>query len=494
MDDRARQRADLLELLSALWDERLDAASRARLEELLSRNDFAAIDLLATFTRLHLDLEWLMSSKVAQERTMESLRRIHARSERRAAWQERLAGWQESVMSWQERWRKVGAIGLAASLLLIVACQWYFARPGIDGLVRPPQTVGEVVRLDNAGPGSGTQLRLGDAVVEGQAVEIRAGFARLSMGVGADVLLEGPCRARIVSGDRVALERGKLAVRAAHWATGFRVETNDVVATDLGTWFSVQSGDGNPSEIHVLEGQVRANLIQRNGRDGAAYQLRADEAVQARGNGEFEAIVARRDSVATRLTRFQPLRPIDFWNTGIRLDEGDPDPHWTVTAGSTEDGPYPQPAIVCIPHDSYGVNEPDRSQWISVDRGTTDGVPARSTYTFETTFDLTGFDPTTVWVSGLVLADDGVDEVWLNGKQLNIASWTDWHYGINYVKFHPISIRSGFVHGINRLSFVVKNESFIVPTDRGFDVPNTPNPMALRAEWQAFGRPTAATN
>jgi hypothetical protein len=165
-----------------------------------------------------------------------------------------------------------------------------------------------------------------------------------------------------------------------------------------------------------------------------------------------------------------------------------------VTTGDDEVGPYPQPAVVSVPHVSYGINEPERSQWISVDRGTTRGVPARSRYTFETTFDLTGFDLGSVLVFGQILADDGVDEVWLNGKRLNIEPWTDWTYGINYVNFHPIEIRSGFVHGVNRLAFVVKNESFIVPTEQGFDVPDTPNPMALRAEWQAFGRPIGGPN
>ena len=162
-----------------------------------------------------------------------------------------------------------------------------------------------------------------------------------------------------------------------------------------------------------------------------------------------------------------------------------------VTEGDEQDGPYPLPAVVSVPHPSHGINETERSQWISVYRGTTRGVPARSRYTFETTFDLTGFDVNSVWVSGLILADDGVDEVRLNGKLLDIKRWTDWYYGANYTKFHPIEIRSGFVRGINRLAFVVKNETFIVPSKQGYDFPDTPNPMALRAEWQAFGRPTA---
>jgi hypothetical protein len=480
MDESARKESELLDLLSAVWDDRLDAVSRARLEELLSRDDFAAIELLTSYARLHLDLEWLVSSKAAQERAMRSLKHAVLASERKRR---------------RRRWKLAGLAGVAASILVTIVSIWFFTRPVVHQLVRAPQPVGEVVRLENADWASGTGLQTGDALLEGQTVDIERGFAQLSMGFGADVLLEGPCRARIASSNRVALERGKLAVRAAKWAVGFKVETDDLLATDLGTWFNVQSGGGGPAEIHVLEGLVLAkpNNVNISGDD--TRRVKADEAVHVARDGTFQAIAFRRDVAAEKkLTQFQPLRPIQIRNTGIGLREGDKDPHWMVTTGDDQAGPYPQSAVVGVPHGSYGINEPDRSQWISVDRGTTKGVPPRSRYTFETTFDLTGFDLSSVWVSGLVLADDGVDEVWLNGKQLNISPWKDWGYGVVYATFHPIEIRGGFVPGVNRLAFVVKNETFIYRSKRGFDLPETPNPMALRAEWQAFGRPTSGSN
>ena len=294
--------------------------------------------------------------------------------------------------------------------------------------------------------------------------------------------------ARILANNRVALERGQIAVRAAEWATGFQVDTPDLAATDLGTWFVVQTG-GSPSEIHVIEGVVLAKPHADGKVQDETRRLKADEAIQTTRDGALQTIKFRRDPAAARLVSFAPLRPIQIWNTGIGLQEGDNDPHWTVTAGDNQSGPFPRPAIVCEPHGSYGVNEPQRSQWISVAEGTTSGVPARSRYTFETTFDLTGFDLKSIWVSGLVLADDGVDEVWMNGSRLNVAPWKDWGYGVTYIRFHPIEIRSGFVPGVNRLAIVVKNETFIFRAERGFDLPETPNPMALRTEWQAFGRP-----
>jgi hypothetical protein len=474
VDEAARRKSELQDLLSAVWDERLDAASRAELEKLLAEDDFAGVELLTSYTRMHLDLEWLVSSKTAQEKALNSLKQVRASQSRK-------------IRRGFDR-RTIGLATLAAGILLSVTYLWYTRWPGHEHLIRPALPIGEVVRLENADWTDGTGVQAGDPVLEGQSFEIEKGFAQLSMGFGADVLLEGPCRARILSRDRVALNQGRVAVRAAKWATGFAVETNNLVATDLGTWFSVESGR-EQSEIHVLEGLVLAKPVATGTSPAETRRLTADEAIDLTGDGAFREIKFRRDAVAEKLTRFEPLRPIRIWNTGIDLQVGDQDPHWTVVAGDGGGRAEPMTAVVNAPHGSYGINEPQRSQWISVAEGTTDGVPARSRYTFEMTFDLAGFDLNSVWVSGLVIADDGVDEVRLNGKRLNIAAWKDWGYGVRYVAFHPIEIRSGFVPGVNRLAIVVKNETYIIRSDRGFDLPETPNPMALRVEWQAFGRP-----
>lgn len=474
MDEAARQKSELLDLLSEVWDERLDAASRAHLEELLAQDDFAAVELLTSYTRMHLDLEWLVSSKAAQQKALETLKQVRAANS-------------PKTRRGVDR-RMIGLASLAATILLSITYLWYFRWPGHEHLVRPALPIGEVVRLENVDWTDRIGVKTGDPVLEGQSFEIDKGFAQLSMGFGADVLLEGPCCARILATDRVALNQGRAVVRAAKWAVGFQVETNDLVATDLGTWFSVESGL-EQSEIHVLEGVVLAKPITAGDTPAETRRLTAHEAIDLTHDGAFHKSQFRRDAVIDRLTQFAPLRPIQIWNTGIDLQVGDKDPNWTVLAGDGGDGAEQLPAVVNSPHGSYGINEPQRSQWISVDEGTTVGVPARSRYTFETTFNLAGFDLSSVWVSGLVLADDGVDEVRLNGKRLNIKAWKNWGYGVRYVTFRPIEIRSGFVPGMNRLAIVVKNETFILRSNRGFDLPETPNPMALRVEWQAFGRP-----
>ena len=133
-------------------------------------------------------------------------------------------------------------------------------------------------------------------------IDLKRGFAQISLGFGADISLEGPCRAKLLSNDCVALEQGKLAVRAAKWATGFKVETDDLVATDLGTWFSVQSGGGKPAEIHVLEGAVLAKPNNENSSNDALRHLKADEAIHMTRDGAYQAIAFRREALAEKLT------------------------------------------------------------------------------------------------------------------------------------------------------------------------------------------------
>ena len=121
-----------------LWDDRLDAESRAQLETLLSQDDFAAVDLLTSYSRLHLDLEWLVSSKAAQNKALSSVGKLRAAQK-------------VKVRRHLDR-RTMGFAGIAAALLLSAFYVWFSAPSGHQHLVRPPLPLGEVVRLENAAP------------------------------------------------------------------------------------------------------------------------------------------------------------------------------------------------------------------------------------------------------------------------------------------------------------------------------------------------------
>jgi hypothetical protein len=482
MDEAAKREWELMELLSAAWDDRLDEPSRDKLEELLSRDDFAGVQLLTEFTRMHIDLEWLISSKAAQRKALDAVARVKARPVR------------------THRWRLPGnrLISIAAATLLFFVVVWQLASwnrdlggtlgkgsaPGAP-IVRPPLPVGRIVGHAGIRWAEGRQLRDGQTLLEGQVIDLAAGTARISMDFGAEMLLQAPCRATLISDDMVTLETGTIVVKVADWAVGFKVRTNDVIVTDLGTQFMVHADARAGSEVHVLHGRVIASSL----RSTQQRSVGAAQAIRVRTGGGLNTVAFRREPFAKALGPFQPLRSIKLANTGIGVQVGDRDRHWSITAGNAEYGPYPQPATVCEADATYGSNDPAKSQWISVKEGTTSGVPVRTKYTFETSFDLTRFDPSSVRLTGLVLADNGVEEIRLNGKPLPIAPWHDWYPEVTFFAFHRIEISNGFLPGKNVLSFVVMNETVLPPPDQDATPPETPNPMGLRIEWLGSGRP-----
>ena len=165
-----------------------------------------------------------------------------------------------------------------------------------------------------------------------------------------------------------------------------------------------------------------------------------------------------------------------LFNTGVNssgapLSDDAVDPHYRITFGgtdafaATESGGFPIPPWL-------GSNS--MSAWISPSRdtqGLSDGLGTYN-YRYETTFDLTGFNPTTARLSGRWATDNQGVDILINGAstgQPNTAQFASWT---------PFQITSGFVPGINRLTFIVNNGSSGAPA--GSD------PTGLRAEvWGA---------
>jgi len=140
--------------------------------------------------------------------------------------------------------------------------------------------------------------------------------------------------------------------------------------------------------------------------------------------------------------------PIPIFSTGVDgggnlLAAGNADPHWTVNGATAY--------VVSSPTDLGWVANPTDAQWISANSG---GVPGIGTFTYATTFDLTGLDLSSVIVVAYVAVDDDAQVV-LNGQNifsdnlgLNNAAWAF---------FVPYKIDSGFVQGVNTLSVTTYN-------------------------------------
>lgn len=309
------------------------------------------------------------------------------------------------------------------------------------------------------------------------------------MGSGAEITAKGPCALRFIADDRVELEVGEVAVHVAEWAQGFAVETTAMEVVDLGTTFTVAASPDASAQTNVIKGQVRVSPRQTS-QDGLRSVLVSEgETLRVDPNGRRSSGAADEidlDQWGDWSTQ-APYRPIIVHNTGHDIDVGDEDPHWRVIAGPAESFSGPQFAVVCVPDERYLPNERETSQWVSMANWRE--ATGNSVFTFQTTFDLTGFDLETTQLFGRFLADNGIHEVRVNGKSVELESWSDNASGqkFEHPQFRTVNVTNGLVDGTNVIEVDVWNGTFV------HNPPTVPNPMALRVEWQAFGRMTSGS-
>ena len=155
-------------------------------------------------------------------------------------------------------------------------------------------------------------------------------------------------------------------------------------------------------------------------------------------------------------------------NTGTGLVSNDVDPHYTIV-GSPVFGPnaYVKTEADGPPISAGGwLLDSPASAWLApstrFDFGDIPGITDDITY--QTSFDLSGFQTSGGSITGRWAADDTGLEIRLNGVAvpgLALARYDDWT---------PFTITSGFVDGLNTLSFSTRS---------------TLNPTGLRVEFTA---------
>lgn len=180
------------------------------------------------------------------------------------------------------------------------------------------------------------------------------------------------------------------------------------------------------------------------------------------------------------------------YNTGMsstfdapaaKLAEGSVDPHYTL---SSTDQPLPPafPNLFVTKTDGFPIppwaaNGPN-SQWIQPVYGTGDNAPPailpNGHYLITTTFDLTGYIPSTASLS-FKLASDNAVSVKLNGNATGITQSGFTSLSSPYTLNNP----SWFTSGINTLTFDVTNLAQA-----------TGNPTGLRVEFTAADAAAAA--
>lgn len=132
------------------------------------------------------------------------------------------------------------------------------------------------------------------------------------------------------------------------------------------------------------------------------------------------------------------------YSTGVddahnALSVGSAETHYTVSSGIN---PVVTENAFYIPNDSSAA-------WIT---GLPDGF---STATYQTSFDLTGFNIATAVLNLGISVDNVVIDVLING----VSTGFSLPFGFPaQLELHPLTISSGFVEGINTLQFLTRNE------------------------------------
>lgn len=128
---------------------------------------------------------------------------------------------------------------------------------------------------------------------------------------------------------------------------------------------------------------------------------------------------------------------------GILLADGEIDTHYTVTNNGFEAETYADNSI----HPAW-VRNTAQSRWIGP---SVNGQGEPGTYTYQTTFSLTGFDVATITLVGSIALDDGILEVRLNGNLVELPA------APRFDQFTDFEFTTGFVEGLNTLEFDVRN-------------------------------------
>ena len=505
---------ELVELLALLCDGEIGQVEWERLESLLL-DDPAAQDLYRRFMALDVELAWRAAGRPAPSRLnppasapippiiIEASPSLHAASSI-------LYPVGSFVFSYAAAVVIVG-IGLLIGWAYQVSIPGFDHREVVDVVQRPVPTdvrpepeiifvgrVTDMVDCQWADPKTGT---IAYAYVPlGRKYALASGLMEITYDTGAKVILQGPCTYQVESRTSGYLSLGRLTARVETKAEGswkasigrrrsavkspsspfplppsplFFVRTPTATVTDLGTEFGVEVDQSGVSMAHVYDGKVELLAVSGDPENTKAIRLGENQSARVVVGKDRVARVVREARQPSPFVRQMPKRVrIKMFNTGVNLKEGDPDPHWQFVARSDDPKFKPRPAVVTEVVGGWLSNQSDRSQWISA-VGREPIMPNAVTYTFRTTFDLTGTRPSTAILHGRFVADNHVRAIRLNGRGVPAPRHSYEEFGF----FHAFSSDRGFVEGVNVLEIDVENG---IPELGTASAP--PNPMGLLVE------------
>lgn len=96
---------------------------------------------------------------------------------------------------------------------------------------------------------------------EGATVSVTQGSAEITLSEGVRCILQAPGSIRLVAKGEVRLLNGSARFTVQEQAHGFRVMTDLIEVTDLGTDFGIDLSIEEQPQVHVIEGKVRVRSL-----------------------------------------------------------------------------------------------------------------------------------------------------------------------------------------------------------------------------------------
>src|SRR5262249_12823665 len=134
-------------------------------------------------------------------------------------------------------------------------------------------------------------------------LKLKAGIAAIAFYAGGEVLLEGPADFDVSAADHAFLHQGKLTAKVPGGAAAFRVAMPGLVVTDRGGECGLLRDESGLTEVHVCEGQVEADAIDRKGEPMPPLRLLENTGARV------DASQQRLTSVPLNERAFAHLRP-----------------------------------------------------------------------------------------------------------------------------------------------------------------------------------------
>ncbi|MEM9158212.1 MAG: LamG-like jellyroll fold domain-containing protein [Verrucomicrobiota bacterium] len=152
-------------------------------------------------------------------------------------------------------WRRQAVWGaIAACLCAALGLTWWWGGASSGS----SKTYARVISLESAlWSVGGGQLAIDDRL-GAMPVELERGYAQLRFDHGTLLLVEGPAKFSILDDKYVKFEYGRAVANVPEAGHGFVIESPDAEIVDLGTKFGVDVREEGETEVHVMQGKVKA--------------------------------------------------------------------------------------------------------------------------------------------------------------------------------------------------------------------------------------------